>query len=746
MAALGAASSASAQTIDVPGYRQLGATEAMAAPSGNGTDYSANAPSLSGMTLLATIPAPVVPRRGYFIQAQCAAGLTVLFDDQVGTLAPTSLVLAGASAGGGQGASVTMAGMPHPHLLKFRQLPDGGEELVMMRRTCTALLASTALVTRALADVSPPPGAGLNTYNAPAFGACTWDSGHDVGACINAAIAAASAGGGGKVVVPAGTFGISTAPALANGVKVEGAGGANYGVCGTTLTWLGAASGVMATGGSDASAQQLVGAGLGKMCLDGATTAGTGVKLRSVVWSDFTDLYVKRVTASAYDLDVSSTANIGVMFNQFVRDYADLTDASSASANGWKIGPGSTTANTNRNFWQLPVVIYQNGSGFVCGNMDSNEVIGAAIEPSGGSGKSLDLLGSANNVLQTCRSNRFAGMFGVSSIGAAVAETNTYPSVHNTLDLDQESGAPNPTINSGASLYWSSNFGSLNGGWTFGSALPVASGGTGQTSLTSGSLLVGNGSAGFNSTNLIKFAGGCTLSNDGTSPNTLIDIDICSTAEDSGQILMVQNSAFTKTTGAWTVGSGNGGLDTGTVANLTWYYVYQIQRADTGVVDYLLTATYGAPTMPANYTRKRYIGAVKTDGSGHLLAFAQIGNEFVWGAPQQDLNSATVGTTAALQTLASVPGGHKVLAHFRAEIYASGNPKVLFTSPDEASSAVDTPTGNQSIQAITSTGTSGTFRVMTNTVQQVRMVSNTAGTGVWDVTIGWQDPAIAWPH
>ena len=104
---------AQSKSVEVPNYRQLGAGEAMAAPGNNGSDYSANAPSLSGLTLLATIPAPSVPRLGYFIQAQCTAGVTVAFDDTTGSLSPTLVVLAGPSSNGGQGGSLSMNGMPH---------------------------------------------------------------------------------------------------------------------------------------------------------------------------------------------------------------------------------------------------------------------------------------------------------------------------------------------------------------------------------------------------------------------------------------------------------------------------------------------------------------------------------------------------------------------------------------------------------------------------------------------------------
>src|SRR5713226_9243742 len=102
---LGAAGPAAAQSrsVEVPAYRQLGASEAMAATGASGADYSANVPSLAGLTLLATIPTPTAPRLGYFVQAQCTAGLTVGFDDQTGSLTPTLVVLQGAGSNGGEG-------------------------------------------------------------------------------------------------------------------------------------------------------------------------------------------------------------------------------------------------------------------------------------------------------------------------------------------------------------------------------------------------------------------------------------------------------------------------------------------------------------------------------------------------------------------------------------------------------------------------------------------------------------------
>src|SRR5712691_2570680 len=110
---LGASALAQSKSVEVPASRQLGASEVMASPGNSGTDYSANAGSLSGLSLLVTIPPATVPRFGGVIQAQCTAGLTVAFDDQGGSLTPTLIMLAGSAANGGQGGALDLAGMPH---------------------------------------------------------------------------------------------------------------------------------------------------------------------------------------------------------------------------------------------------------------------------------------------------------------------------------------------------------------------------------------------------------------------------------------------------------------------------------------------------------------------------------------------------------------------------------------------------------------------------------------------------------
>lgn len=91
------------------------------------------------------------------------------------------------------------------------------------------------------------------------------------------------------------------------------------------------------------------------------------------------------------------------------------------------------------------------------------------------------------------------------------------------------------------------------------------------------------------------------------------DVDIAvgvAAADVSPYNLMQLTSALTKRLDAtWVVGTNQGGLDTGAVANAT-YYIWLIQRSDTGVVDVLFSLSSTAPTMPTDYDRKRQLGFV----------------------------------------------------------------------------------------------------------------------------------------
>jgi hypothetical protein len=132
---------------------------------------------------------------------------------------------------------------------------------------------------------------------------------------------------------------------------------------------------------------------------------------------------------------------------------------------------------------------------------------------------------------------------------------------------------------------------------------------------------------------------------------------------------IVLASAITKQIdAAWSVGTNAGGLDTGSVANNTIYYLWVIKRSDTGVVDALFSASATAPTMPADYDLKQRVGWVRTNGSANILAFVQAPydiHEIRYVTTIEDVDT-TQGTSSTTRTLSLPPNS---LAMFRLNVF-----------------------------------------------------------------------------
>jgi hypothetical protein len=130
--------------------------------------------------------------------------------------------------------------------------------------------------------------------------------------------------------------------------------------------------------------------------------------------------------------------------------------------------------------------------------------------------------------------------------------------------------------------------------------------------------------------------------------------------DSTGVKLLKLATAITKTTSAWAAGTGNGGLDTGTIAADTWYYHYLIERGDTGATDVIFSISSSGPLLPANYTLQsaKPVAVGKTNGSSQWASFTATeavggGLNYVWAAIPMD--SATIGASRTLVTLSGVP-------------------------------------------------------------------------------------------
>lgn len=232
---------------------------------------------------------------------------------------------------------------------------------------------------------------------------------------------------------------------------------------------------------------------------------------------------------------------------------------------------------------------------------------------------------------------------------------------------------------------------------------------------------------------------GLTLSNNVTDATNDIDIAAGSAVDSTGTASMLLASSLTKRLdAAWVVGTNQGGLDTGSIANIT-YHIYLIRRPDTGVVDACFSASASAPTtggaIPAAYTQYRRIGSIRRD-SGAIRLFDQYGDFFQLKVPVNDVATA-ISTTATLFAL-TVPNGIKVEAKLNVYMYNTSAVYVLLTSPDQTdtlpSSTIFTHlNGSAGIYG------GGYALPMTNTSGQIRARSSAAATAFFVVTNGWID-------
>jgi hypothetical protein len=235
---------------------------------------------------------------------------------------------------------------------------------------------------------------------------------------------------------------------------------------------------------------------------------------------------------------------------------------------------------------------------------------------------------------------------------------------------------------------------------------------------------------------------GLILSNNSTDADHDIDISIGMCRDSADGANMILAAAITKRIdAAWAVGDGNGGLDTGSVGNATWYHVWLIRRSDTGVVDALFSTSATAPTMPASYDQKRRIGAVLSDGSANILAFSQLGDEFLFAVSVLDLNGASVTTTASLHVL-TVPTGIQVRPMCNMKVTTGSARGIWLSSPDQTDAA-PTATTAPLVDGVTSTSGCdawGNFRPLrTDTSAQIRARAFTSTCTTYLATYGWID-------
>ena len=238
---------------------------------------------------------------------------------------------------------------------------------------------------------------------------------------------------------------------------------------------------------------------------------------------------------------------------------------------------------------------------------------------------------------------------------------------------------------------------------------------------------------------LRSYLSGLTLSTAGSSATFGIAAGV---ATDSTNVfIMALASAYTKTTSAWAVGTGNGALDTGSIANSTWYHIFLIRRPDTGVVDVLISLSATSPTLPTNYTQFRRIGSMQTNGSAQWVKFKQVCDDF-YRLQIQDYSLPGTTQPATLSTL-SVPTG-VVVEPFTNIVAQSINNNVAYVQYAPASDATLLETVMYHYEGNAGAASSSTNTVIgppTNTSAQIYigLPSSNGGETLYIYTYGWRD-------
>ena len=140
----------------------------------------------------------------------------------------------------------------------------------------------------------------------------------------------------------------------------------------------------------------------------------------------------------------------------------------------------------------------------------------------------------------------------------------------------------------------------------------------------------------------------------GGSPNTqvVVTADAAVLQNAGGGTARVTSVSVTISTAA----SGANGIDTGSVANSTWYAVYLIYNSGSSTTAGLLSTSSTAPTLPSGFTYFARYGWVRTNGSGNLLLTLQKGRvaQYTVGTAASTVPNYVVIATATSTTLAAV--------------------------------------------------------------------------------------------
>ena len=230
-----------------------------------------------------------------------------------------------------------------------------------------------------------------------------------------------------------------------------------------------------------------------------------------------------------------------------------------------------------------------------------------------------------------------------------------------------------------------------------------------------------------------------TIANNSSDSEHDIDFSAGVINFDDGTGQAVATALTKKLDASWAAGTGQGGLDTGSVSAHNTYHCFAIYNPTTQTSDFLFSLSL-SPTLPSGYTKKRRVGSILTNASSNIISFRQDGNRFTI-AGVTELAQTSVSTTFANLSI-SVPAGLNVgaLVTFIATFPNSSTTNMEYFTIDSGIAtgrqvlSTDRDNGN-------SAGDSNSDVVISSTNKQIQYRAN-AVTSACQLTIicyGWID-------
>jgi hypothetical protein len=212
----------------------------------------------------------------------------------------------------------------------------------------------------------------------------------------------------------------------------------------------------------------------------------------------------------------------------------------------------------------------------------------------------------------------------------------------------------------------------------------------------------------------------------------------------SGQAVLSSN-LIKQIDAAWVAGNNQGGLDTGTVAPDTVYYIFAIYNPLTAVGDILYSASL-SPTLPSGFTNKTRIASLITDGSGNIrqgkYTFSSDGSyDFEYKSKILDLSLVGAASTSKVDFPVTIPPD--TIVKVRASMFRNNivDAYVNLLSPYDDSLAPSFSNAD----LISDSAYLGSIEknILSNSLGEISYISSSATLNNFTVvTLGWEEKII----